>query len=708
MPISTARTFCRFCHANCAMLVDVEDGKAVAVRGDPEDPVYGGYTCIKGRQLVEAHYHPERLLSCQKKVDGQFTPITTEAALDEIAAKLRAIIDEHGPDSVAVYGGTYAFQNSAAVGAAMSFAQGLGSKHYYTSVTLDQPAKVFTPFQYGMWEAGGHSFDEADVVMQIGNNPLVSHYSPPGGLPPFSPSKRLRDSIKNGLQLIVADPRESDLAKHAAIYLPVKPGEDPALLAGMLRVLIAEQLYDAEFAEQYVDGFNALRDAVEPFTPEVAAARAGVDADMLVAAARMFGGKKKGMVSAGTGPEMAGNATLTQYLIGAINIICGRFCREGEKSSIPRLFFPASPRRAQVTPPMKVWGEGFPASRFRGLTHLGTEMPGNVMADEMLTPGEGQVRALINIGGNPITAFPNQAKMSKALDGLDLLVSIDVRAAAQTASRSDYILAPTMSLEREDISSLSEWFHEIPYARYTEAMIAGPDDLQDEYALLWGLAKRLGNGMPLAGGPCPMDSCPDKATFLDLMVAGCPKSPSTVRADSKDGRAMIYADAHPMVAPAEEGHTGKFDLTGGDMPAALAHYHGNDPVTEGYPLKLISRRSRHRFNSTGGHLSKLKEQRTTNPAHMNPADMAEMGLYDGQIVKIRSAHGEIPAIIKTSDAVRSGVVSMAHGYGNTDSNGNNVAMQGSSTNRLVSDTNTYDPITGMPLQSAIPIAVVAN
>jgi anaerobic selenocysteine-containing dehydrogenase len=707
MPISTARTFCRFCHANCAMLVDIEDGKAVAVRGDPEDPVYGGYTCIKGRQLVEAHYHPERLLSCQKKVDGRFTPITTDAALDEIADKLRNIIDAYGADSVAVYGGTYAFQNSAAVGAAMSFAQGLGSKHYYTSVTLDQPAKVFTPFQYGMWEGGAHSFDEADVVMQIGNNPLVSHYSPPGGLPPFSPSKRLRDKIRNGLQLIVADPRESDLAKHAAIYLPVKPGEDPALLAGMLHVIINENLYDAEFTDQYVHGFDALRDAVQPFTPKIAAARAGVDTDMLISAARMFGGKKKGTVSAGTGPEMAGYGTLTQYLIGAINIICGRFCREGEKSSIPRLFFPASPRRAQVTPPMKVWGEGFPASRFRGLTHLGTEMPGNVLADEMLTPGEGQVRALINIGGNPITAFPNQMKMSQALGGLDLLVSIDVRSAAQTASRSDYILAPTMCLERDDISSLSEWWHEIPYARYTETMVAAPGDLQDEYALLWGLAKRLGTGMPLAGGPCPMDTCPDKATFLDLMVSGCPKSPSTVRADSTDGRGMIYADAHPIVAPAEEGYAGKFDLTAGDMPNALGRYHKQDSSADGYPFKLISRRSRHRFNSTGGHLSALKAKRTTNPAHMHPDDIAELGLRDGQIVTIRSENGEIPAILKASDALRPGVVSMAHGYGDTDSNGNNAPLQGSSTNRLVSESDKYDPITGMSLQSAIPVSVLA-
>jgi anaerobic selenocysteine-containing dehydrogenase len=687
-------------------LVETDGDTVVNVAGDAEDPVFGGYTCIKGRQLPEAHHHPERLMVSQKKGPHGFSPIATETALDEIAARLKALVEEHGPDSVAVYAGTYAFQNSAAVAAAMAFAQGLGTRHFYTSVTLDQPAKVYTSFQYGQWAGGGHVFGEADVALFIGNNPIVSHYGPPGGLPPFSPSRRLRDAIEGGLKLIVADPRTSDVAALAHIHLPVKPGEDPALLAGMIHVILEERLYDEAFVQAHVDGLADLKRAVAAFPPAVAAARAGVsEADML-AAARMFAGGTKGSASTGTGPEMAGNGTLTQYLVTSLNILCGRFCREGEKSSIPRIFTPVTPRRAQVNPPMKLWGEGFAASRFRGLTKLMHEMPCNVLADEILTPGEGQVKALISIGGNPMLAFPDQDKMARAIDALDLFVSVDIRMEGASARRSDYILAPLMCLERDDISSLSEWWYEIPYARYTDAILPRPGDLLDEYEMLWGLAHRMGTGLPLAGGPCPMDACPDKQAFLDMAVAGCVVPPSQVRADSVDGRAVIYDDKHPIVEPAEPGHEARFDLAGGAMPDALTEYGRTDPAAQGFPFRLISRRSRHRFNSTGGHLSALKAKRTTNPAHIHPEDLAGLGVADGEMIRIASPHGEVHALAKATQGLRRGVISMAHGYGDPDAGPDAVPTQGASTNRLVSETTGFDPITGQSLQSAIPVKVM--
>jgi anaerobic selenocysteine-containing dehydrogenase len=698
--METRRTFCRFCHANCAMLADVEDGRVVAVRGDPEDPVFGGYTCIKGRQLAEAHNSPERLRTCL--IDGR--PASTEAALDHVAERLRAVIDAHGPNSVAIYAGTYAFQNSAGLGAAVSFANGLGTRNIYTSVTLDQPAKVYTTARYGVWEGGLHSFDTADVCLMIGNNPIVSHYAPPGSLPPFSPSRRLRDAIARGLKLIVADPRESDVAKLAHIHLPVLPGEDPALLAGMLHVILSEGLHDRNFVGAHVDGLEALAEAVADFPPEVAAARAGVNPDQLIAAARTFATSSRGVASTGTGPEMAGNGTLTAYLVTALNIVCNRFCQEGELSSIPRVFTARTPRRAQVAPPARLFGEGFPASRFRGLTKLGFEMPCNVLADEILTPGEGQVRALINIGGNPIVAFPDQDKMARALASLDLLVSIDVRL-AQTAKRSHVVLAPAMCLEREDISNLSEWWYEEPYARFTEALVAPPGDLIDEYAMLWGLAKRLGTGLPLAGGFCPMDALPDKATFLDLMSGNCTVAPSQVRADTPDGRAIIYADLHPVVEPADPASAGRFDLTAGDMPAELRRYARADPARDGYPYRLVSRRTRHRFNSTGGHLPALSAKRSTNPAHIHPDDLASLGLAEGELIAIRSKVGEVYAVAEASPAMRPGIVSMAHAWGDVGSGPEDVPTAGCSTNRLVSETVDYDPITGQSLQSAIPVAI---
>ncbi|MEE4339491.1 molybdopterin-containing oxidoreductase family protein [Erythrobacter sp.] len=716
MGIETQKTFCRFCHANCAMIVDVEvtgDGtrKVVEVRGDPDDPAYGGYTCLKGRELPDSHNAEHRLKhSLVRNEAGEFVETPMDDALAHVAGELRRIIDEYGPHSVAVFMGSGGFQNSAAMAASLSFAQGIGSRNFYTSVTLDQPAKVYTTMRYGRWMGGPNTFSESDVAMFIGNNPVVSHYAPVGGVPPFSPSRRIRDRQAQGMKLIVADPRESDVARLADLYLPVKPGEDPALLAGMLNVIIAEELYDRNFVAAHVDGFDELARAVATMTPEVAAERAGLEPDQIIAAARMFAGGTKGCAVTGTGPEMAGNGTLTEYLVTCLNTVCARFKQEGEKAAIPGVFTPQQgPRRAQVAPPVPMFGaEGMPKSRFRGLGHLGWEMPCNVLADEILTPGEGQVRAFISVGGNPVVGFPDQQKMVRALDDLDLFVQIDPWMSA-SAKRADVVLAPSQCLEREDITNLSEWWHEEPYARYVEAVATPPGDVIDEWEMFWTLAKHLGTPMNLAGGPLPMDRKPTKEEFLDLSVAGCLVPPSQVRRDcaANAGAAVVYSDKHPLVDPADEGEFHRFDLACGDMPAAILRYADNPPLKAGYDFKLISRRSKTRFNSIGHPLKKLQEKTTTNPAYIHPDDIAALGLVEGGIVEISSPHATIHGVVKASDKVRRGLVSMAHAYGDADASKEDVRTRGSSTNRLTSDTVDIDPITGQALQSAIPVKLVA-
>ncbi|QUL37405.1 molybdopterin-dependent oxidoreductase [Erythrobacter sp. JK5] len=711
MGVETHKTFCRFCHANCAMVVDVEDGKVLEVRGDPDDPAFGGYTCLKGRELPDSHNAAHRLHhSLVRDETGEFQETPMPEALAHVASELRRIIDQHGPHSVAVFMGSGGYQNSAAMAASLSFAQAIGTRNFYTSVTLDQPAKVFTTARYGKWMGGTNTFSESDVTLLIGNNPIVSHYSPPGGVPPFSPSRRIRDAKERGMKVIVADPRESDVARLADIYLPVKPGEDPALLAGMLNVIISEELYDRNFVAAHVDGFDELAEAVKVMTPEIAAERAGVEKDQLVAAARMFAGGSKGCAVTGTGPEMAGNGTLTEYLVTCLNTILGRFKQEGERAAIPGVFTNTNgPRRAQVGPPVPMFGaEGMAKSRFRNLGQLGFEMPCNVLADEILTPGDGQVRALISVGGNPVVGFPDQAKMVRALDDLDLFVQIDPWISA-SAKRADVVLAPSQCLEREDITNLSEWWHEDAYARYVEAIATPPGDVIDEYEMFWTLAQHLGVTMQLAGGPLPMDRKPSKEEFLDLMTAGCLVPPSQVRKDAQaaGGAAVIYDDRHPVVGPVEESEFHRFDLSVGDMPGELLRYADNPAAREGYEFKLISRRSKARFNSIGHPLKKLQEKATTNPAYIHPDDIAALGLEEDGIVEITSPHATIHGVVKASDKVRRGLVSMAHAYGDADASKEDVRTRGSSTNRLTSDSVDYDPITGQALQSAIPVKLVA-
>ena len=201
--------------------------------------------------------------------------ISSAQALDEIADKVKEIIVADGARSIATYCGTYSFQESAALAVSRAFHDGIGSPSYYTSVSIDQPAKGIALSRFGVWAGGPHSFEGADVALIVGCNTLISHFAPYGGIPPFSPRKALNRGLKNGIKMIVIDPRKTEVARKAHIHLQVRPGEDPTLLCGIVKVILDENLYDAAFCEQFVDGVEELREVVKDFTPEYVELRAG-------------------------------------------------------------------------------------------------------------------------------------------------------------------------------------------------------------------------------------------------------------------------------------------------------------------------------------------------------------------------------------------------------------------------------------------------
>lgn len=203
-----------------------------------------------------------------------------------------------------------------------------------------------------------------------------------------------------------------------------------------------------------------------------------------------------------------------------------------------------------------------------------------------------------------------------------------------------------------------------------------------------------------------MEELPDKATFLDLMTAGCPATPSDVRDDTAhDNKAIVYPDRHPVVGPSDPDVARRFDLTAGDMPRALDRYRTADTARDGFAYRMVSRRTRHRFNSTGGHLPVLKAKASTNPAHINPDDLERLGIADRALIRIESAVGWVNAIASASLEMRAGIISMAHAFGDIGEDADKISEIGASTNRLVSETVDYDPITGQSLQSAIPVRI---
>src|SRR6478752_1076559 len=263
---TTQPGICRICSAHCGVLATVTDGKLTKVTGDPDNPMFKGYTCAKGRALPEIHNNPGRLLHSQKRQsDGTYQPIEAELAMDEIAAVLQDLIDRFGPRSVAMYLGTNGLPYPASALMANAFIRAIESPMFFTANTIDQPGKQIALAAHGHWLGGDVDFHTADSWMLIGTNPLVSKAI---GIPGQNPGQGLRTALARGMKLVVIDPRRSQTAARAAIHIQPRPGEDAAILAGMINIIIGERLCDTAFLEENVDGFDDLARAVSGFTPE--------------------------------------------------------------------------------------------------------------------------------------------------------------------------------------------------------------------------------------------------------------------------------------------------------------------------------------------------------------------------------------------------------------------------------------------------------
>ena len=703
--MQTTTTFCRVCHASCPLEVDVEGNRVVAVRGVMDDPLFEGYTCIKGRQLPDQMADPNRLRApMRRRPDGTFEVVTSTEALDGIATELKRIIETYGPRAVASYTGTGGYQNSVAVPSARAFHDGVGSVSFYTSVTIDQPAKGLAGLRLGGWEAGYNSFTDSNVHMAIGYNPMVSSYGPIGGLQGTNPFVVMRRRKAEGMQLIVVDPRRTELASFADIHLQIRPGQDSTLLAGMIRIVLEEGLQDHEFCERWMSQMGELHTAVEGFTLDLVAERCELAADDIVAATRMFAAGPRGTAGTGTGPNMAAHSSLSEHLVVVLNTILGRVNREGDLLENGLLLYPEAPHRAQVTAP-RAPASG-PPSRIRNLRGYRGEMPTATLAEEILTPGEGRIRALIVSGGNPAVAFPDHELTLRALDDLELLVVIDHRM-TPTAEFADYVIAPTLSLERADVPHLMDRWFRAPYTNYTEPVVERDGDVLNEWEVFWELASRLGSELPYPGGSPDMTVRPTTDEIIDRCYAGSRMPLDEVRAN----RRQVHMDLRLVVQPAEDGAIARFTPAPEDLMAELAEvlaepssmFAGSD--VSGYPFRLVSRRLKHVLNSTGTELPGLARRGTTNPAYMNPHDLTALGLTTGDIIEISSPRAVLHGVVEGADDVKRGVISMAHSWGGRSLTDEKVRDIGSPTSRLVSVDVGHDPVTGMVVSSAIPVAV---
>ena len=719
----TRPAICRLCPAFCPILVTIEDGRAVRVVGDPEAPLYGGYTCPKGRALPELHAHPGRLLhSLKRGGDGAFAPIASADAIAEIAARVRAIVAESGPRAVALYVGTNSLPYPASPAFATAWLRALGSRMFFTSNTIDQPGKQIAAALHGAWHAGAQDFATAGTWLVVGQNPLVSKSA---GIPSQNPGRKLAEAIARGLALVVIDPRRTETARRAAVHLQPRPGHDPAVLAAMLHVIFAEGLEDADFLAANASGVAALREAVQPFAPGAVARAADVPEADLVRAARVFAGGRRGGAVCGTGPSFATRGTLTEYLALSLATVCGYWPRAGDLATRLNVLMPAFVPKAQPYPPYTAWGRG-ERLRARGLGNTAAGLPTAALPDEILLPGAGRVRALFVLGGNPMMAFPDQRRTEAALRALDLLVTFDPELSA-TAELAHYVIAPKLTLETPGMTQAAELLKYFgassgfaaPYAQAAPALVDPPAgaDVIEEWEFFWELARRMGLPLALVGFygwgrhvesppvviPVDMERRPTTRDVYELLTRG---SRIPLAEVERHPHGHVFAEVRDVVAPRDADCDARLAVGDAEMMRALGAVAAAESVDgSDLPFRLVPRRSNQFVNSSGRSIAKLTRGKPWNPAFVHPADLAELGLATGDVVRIRSRHDAIAAVVEPDASLRRGLVSMTHAFGGRPGTDDDPRRCGSNAGRLLRADDDFDPVSGIPRMGALPVAI---
>jgi anaerobic selenocysteine-containing dehydrogenase len=666
------RTYCRFCLAGCGLLVHVDGADVVRVKGDPEHPVSGGYTCPKGRSLATFHHSGERLDRPALVDEGVAVDTDWDAALDDLATRLAATVRENGPDSVALYLGFAASLDTAGRRYARKFLDAIGSKSLYTATTVDMPCKpLISELMAGFpGLVSVVDYERTSMVLYVGTNPAVSH-GQTNSLP--QPTKHLREITKRGGEIWVVDPRRSETTSVATSHLQPRPGGDAFILGHCIRELLIEGA-DRAYLEAHASGVEALAAAVEPFDRAYAARGSGLDPqelDRLVAALRRHG-RFSGQT--GTGVTMSRWANVVEWLMFALGAITGSLDREGGTWFHPG-FLHQLDRRPHL-PTSDGVPEPGPASRPE-LPRRWGEYPCAALPDEMEA---GNVRALIGFGGNPLTAIPNTGRMLAALQELDVLVSADV-VDSTTGRLATHVLPCTGQLERADLSQFTEQGYMTVSAQYTRAVVPPSAERKPGWWIFAELGQRMGH--PLIPSGVDPDDYTDDDVLAEVASRGrVPLSELRAANAAIVSERAVFGWVHERMLP-----EGRWRLAPPQLIEQMALLAVN------VDLLLIPRRQLRHQNSQL--TSDLYDHRRQDLPELliSTIDAESRGIGDGQTVRIASAAGDVEAVACVSEDMRPGVVSLPHGFGSVN------------VNTLVLGRDEIDPLTGLAFQSGFPVEV---
>lgn len=712
-----AKTFCRNCGALCSMEVTVDNGRLLSAVADGSVSPYGPYLCIKGQSSIDFHNGAEgRLLhSLKRGPNGQFAAIDAAQALDDIAAQLSALITQHGPRAVALYHGTGAYRSVLGAQLEKSFLSAIGSPNLFSTMTIDQSAKWVTAGRMGVMASGKPAFVDVDLAVLVGNNPVVSHQTYPFG-PGESgaPGRAFAAAKKRGTRIIVIDPRRHETARYADLFIQPLPGQDAVIFAAIAHILLRDERYNKSFCERFVTQLDALRSAVAPFTPALAAARADVPVAQIELAAQWIGEARCPFVGSGSGPSMSAHSNLNDHMIEVVNALAGGYRKAGDRVRNPGTLNPRTPV-ATVVAAGRSWERGVKC-RTADIGKLFGEFPTALLPQEILTPGADKIRALIVFGGNPLPALGDPERALAAFEDLELLVVLDPRMNA-TAQHAHYVIATSQPFERHDLTIPGDSLYPTAFAQYAPPLIEKPAGVIHDWEFFWGVAARMNLPLLLKYWTYGLDF-ERIADALPLDMQTPPEPQEMLRFLCKNSRVPFEelvanpAGVRPdipehFVLPAQEDNGARMQLCPADVAGELQQLlmESREP---GYRYQLTCRRILEAMNSAYRDAERTRQRYPVNWAYMNPEDMAREVLNEGDSIEIASEAGRITALVKAEAALRRGVVSMTHMFGELQPSGDPLQQAGSFTGRLTSLTQHLQAINFMPRFSGIPVNVVRS
>src|SRR3954466_6911219 len=482
---------CPLCEATCGLEVTLRDGAVERVRGDADDVFSHGFLCPKGVSLKELHEDPDRIRTPLRRVGESFEPIGWDEAFALVDEGLRRVLERGDRNAVGAYIGNPNAHNLSAMLYGRVLVKALGSRNIYSASTVDQyPKQLASAYLFGSaTTVAVPDLDRCEWLLVLGANPVASN----GSLMTAPDARgRLRGIQQRGGRVVVVDPRRSGTARLADEHVAIRPGTDALLLFAMVQVLFDDGLVTPGRVEAFLDGVEAVGELAADFTPEAVAPLCGIEADTIRRLARELAAAPRGCVYGRIGTTTQAFGTLASWLVDVLNVLTGNLDREGGA------MFPQPAAALPPGPPREV-RTGRWTSRVRGLDEIFGELPAACLAEEIETPGDGRVRALITLAGNPVVSTPNSARLAAALPELEFMVSVDVYV-NETTRFADVILPGPSPLERSHYDAALYGFAVRNVANYSPAIFEG--DVPDE----WRTLLRMTGVVTGQGPDCDVDA----------------------------------------------------------------------------------------------------------------------------------------------------------------------------------------------------------